>query len=158
MLGQEGQEDRMRLLRTVFTHWTGSSGSERALHMHMHTCPWPLHLVACYSHLIAGSMGSDVFVHLVSDNIHKRVPSQPHNHTTRMQPWICQRVQKLVCCHQNSHLVWETFLVVYQYLHTGWWVKWGRVDVVMRSNLHVLTSQTRSECGHFCGLFSPTCC
>ena len=50
----------------------------RACLAHAHL-PLTPSLVARYSHLIAGSMGSDVFVHLVSDNIHKRVPSQPHN-------------------------------------------------------------------------------
>ena len=147
MLGQEG---RMWLLRTVFTHWTGSSGSEDALHVH--TSPWSApSLVACYSHLIAGSMGVRcVCASCIGQYSHECVAPQPHNKGPAPEP-----VNKPTYTKTGVHtcLIWETFLMVYQYLHAGRWVKWGRVDIVMRSNLHTLNQSNKIKQGQKVDLF-----
>ena len=95
----------------VGQHWTGSSGSERALHMHMHTCPFISCTLFTSSH---GSMGVRCVLAacLVTNktSYHQSVTcssTQPHNHKTRMQSLNLStnlRIQKLVTVIKTHYM------------------------------------------------------
>ena len=109
----------------------------------------PPSLVACYSHLIAGSMGVRcVCGSCIRQYSHECVPPQPHNKGPAPEP-----VNKPTYAETGVHtyLIWETFLMVYQYLHTGRWIKWGRVDM----DLHTLNQSNKIKQGQKVDPFWP---
>ena len=142
----------MWLLRTVFTHWTGSSGSEHVLHVH--TRPWSAPFISCLLFTSDCRVNGGQMCLCI---LYRAIFTQVCAATTTQQgssPWTCQQTN-FAETGVHTYLIWETFLMVYQYLHTGWWIKWGRVDIVMRSDLHTLNQSNKIKQGQKVDPFWP---
>lgn len=101
-------------------------------------------------------MGSGMFVRLVSGNIHKCVPPQPHNKGPAPEP-----VNKPTYTETGVHTGLRNFsdgVSVFACWPVGQ-VGDGRYSYAI---LHTLNQSNKVKQGQnvdiFCGLFSPTCC